>query len=343
MSVTIETQIQEYTWDSLNKTWEQALFTWGTAGIQDIALGVSEGISIKDAKSMNYHLSTSEKIMLVDKRPSIELLCAFDESLLINETASRIFIAIRDITEQIVFEEVLSNNYNFYGDEQFSLVDDINKNIIKSNNELLNINDEFERSFNANLRFRENIEIVDLNIKEIKVLNRENIGIYDTYLKACDGVLSDIIISDKAMSFQDFKNKLNTPPSFNPFIEFKVGEYEYDEALVRIVMETNVKQTMPSITDAVMYIDIPDTDDRGEVVITDTSAATKVYFNKFYYNAPEVNVTLKGGNTGDGVLIPNIVTTEGVDAQGRYFEVELLDENWLSRKTGRISWTSKGY
>ena len=163
MSVTIETKIQEYTWDSLNITWEQALFTWETAGGQDIALGVSEGISIRDAKSINYHLSTSEKIVLIDKRPSNELLCAFDESLSINESANRTFIAIRDITEQIVFEEVLSKNYNFYSDEQFSLGDDINKNIIKGNNELLNINDEFDRSFNANLRFQENIGIVDLN------------------------------------------------------------------------------------------------------------------------------------------------------------------------------------
>ena len=43
-----------------------------------------------------------------------------------------------------------------------------------------------------------------------------------------------------------------------------------------------------------------------------------------------------------GIITPNIVSTEGIDEEGRYFEVELLDSS-ANRTTGTISWVSKGY
>ena len=72
-----------------------------------------------------------------------------------------------------------------------------------------------------------------------------------------------------------------------------------------------------------------------------TTAATKVYDNKHYYNAPEVNAMVKGG-TGATTPVPNILTTDGQDDKGRYFEIELLNSSG-NRTTGIVSWVAKGW
>lgn len=125
-------------------------------------------------------------------------------------------------------------------------------------------------------------------------------------------------------------------------MEFKVGEYEYQEALVRIKIESQINQSEPTASNVVMHVDIPDTDDRGIAEITSTAAPTKVYYNKHYYKPPDISVTLRGGNTSNGYIAPYIVSTSKSDDHGAYFEVELLNEK-NERKTGTINWVAKGY
>ncbi|MCD7811971.1 MAG: hypothetical protein LUG91_09040 [Ruminococcus sp.] len=161
-------------------------------------------------------------------------------------------------------------------------------------------------------------------------------------LRACEAVLSDIHIEYGDMDVDEFFELVNTPSNYTQFTEFKVGEYEYKKALVRLLVQASVLQSEPSISGVTMYVDIPDTDDHGTVVIKDATAATKVYYNKFYYNAPEVGVMVIGGNTTGGLLTPHLITTSGNDGNGRYFEVEILDSGAV-RTTGTISWISKGY
>ena len=68
-----------------------------------------------------------------------------------------------------------------------------------------------------------------------------------------------------------------------------------------------------------------------------------VFFNKMFYNPPEVSVNLRGGNTGDGLVVPNIVSTDKKDEYGaRSFEVELLNSN-MQRVTGLVTWQAVGY
>ena len=223
-----------------------------------------------------------------------------------------------------------------------SLADKVDKQITTNINEAAAIVDKLTRTISAKRKFIEQLTATDFLLKNLSAYKKENVDIYDAFLRACEGVLSNIYAEQGDMTVEDFLSLVNTPSGYTAFSDFKVGEYEYEEALVRIMIKAVVQQSKPSVSDVVMHVDIPDTDDRGTVQIVDTAAATKVYYNKHYYNAPEVNAIVIGGNSADGVLRPNLIRTDGMDDGGRFFEVEIINESG-ARTTGLISWVSKGY
>lgn len=110
---------------------------------------------------------------------------------------------------------------------------------------------------------------------------------------------------------------------------------------MRLSVEAGSAGAEPAVYDAVIHVDIDDTVDRGTTKITDTSAVTRIHFNKSYYTKPEVAVAIYSGNSKDGIVTPSITAIDSDDA-GFYFEVELLKENY-ERTTGSISWTATGY
>ena len=218
-----------------------------------------------------------------------------------------------------------------------------NKELWKNPIEMLKTQEHFYRTFIATKKLFEDI------IADEKLINHptketfEQLAAFDAYVKNCESVLSNIYISKAEISNnEDFMNVVNAPPGFTTFSDFKVGEYEYEEALIKVTLKTNAPALTPSVADVVMHVDIPDTDDRGVVEITDTSEPTLVHFNKHYYTPPEVSVVVRGGSTESGNIIPYIISTEGIDDAGRYFTVELRDSG-NNRTTGTISWIAKGY
>jgi hypothetical protein len=248
------------------------------------------------------------------------------------------------VVENIKIKERVGKNISFItGREEFGITDWLGKCIGASTHEDILLLDELFRRFDVRRSFGERMQLEEVVGKSIVLTPQEAFSVYDALIRGCNGVLSNIAINTGLMSLEEFEELLNAPPNYSSFIEFKVGEYEYQDALVRISLKIDARRSQPSVANVVMHVDIPDTDDKGEVEITDTTAPTKVYFNKFYYTPPSVNVTLNGGNAADGVLIPNVLSTDQKDENGRYFEVELRNEVWSERKTGKIYWVSKGY
>lgn len=191
--------------------------------------------------------------------------------------------------------------------------------------------------------FAENATVSDEVTKLMELLKQDNAALYDALLEACGGVISNIAIAEGDINLSKFEEVLKTAPGYTTFMDFKVGEYEYQDALVRLVLEASVEQTQPSVSKVIMHVDIPDTQDRGTVEINKTDGATQVLFNKKFYNPPEVIVTLRGGNTGDGVIVPHVVSTDKRDENSnRFFEVELLN-NMGQRVTGVVAWQALGY
>lgn len=203
--------------------------------------------------------------------------------------------------------------------------------------EAFSVAELLSRSFSAQRLFAETVDTDDHLTKHTEIKREDLIVVRDTILQASNAVLNNIFARHgEIATLEDFEKLVNQAPGFTEFIPFKVGEYDYHEALVKIVVRTNADQAKPTINNLTMHVDIPDTDDRGTANITTTTDVTRVLFHKHYYNPPEVNVVLLGG-TGSGVLTPYITTVTKT-----YFEVEIRNAS-LNRVTGSISWFAKGY
>lgn len=163
-----------------------------------------------------------------------------------------------------------------------------------------------------------------ISVKEVRIRPTTN------------GILSNVIISEKEMTYEDFQKNADQIAGYAPFVEFKVGDYEYKTAVYRMVLSRTNINSAPLFYGYEVHVDIPDTIDRGECAV---NGETKVYFNKHYYHAPEINVTTTGGTE---VLIPRIVSIDNEDGAGRYFIV-ILENLSGESKSGRISWSARGY
>ena len=169
----------------------------------------------------------------------------------------------------------------------------------------------------------------------------EAVALDDRFLRALNGIIEEITLKKGGMTAADFQQLVNQPTGYERFIPYIVGEYEYQKALVRLAVTPGSLGAEPAVYNVVVHVDIDDTVDRGTAAITDTSAATMVRFAKHYYTKPEVTVTLRGGNTADGTILPNVAEISK-DKDGYYFMVELLKADG-TRAKGTVTWQSVGY
>lgn len=169
----------------------------------------------------------------------------------------------------------------------------------------------------------------------------ESVAVDDRFLRALDGIIEDVAVRKGGMTADEFQQLVNQPTGYERFIPYIVGEYEYQKALVRLTVTPGSLGAEPAVYNVVVHVDIDDTVDRGTAVITDTSAATMVRFSKHYYTKPEVTVTLRGGNTAGGTILPNVAEISK-DKDGYYFMVELLKADG-TRAKGTVTWQSVGY
>lgn len=204
---------------------------------------------------------------------------------------------------------------------------------------------ETDESFNRDMVFIRGFEdlarIGDGLTRDIGKNSAEDIALHDAFVRASNGYIESVQVLSSFKEMNDFTAMSDTPPLYEQFTDFNVGDYEYEKALLRLRVVSKATQAQPLLYDVSPHVDIDDTDDKGQLEIKDTTAATKVYYNKHYYNAPEVNAMVKGG-TGTTTPVPNILTTDGQDDKGRYFEIELLNSSG-NRTTGIVSWVAKGW
>lgn len=295
----------------------------------------TDGLTRKPKVVVSDFLTTQDYI-------SKSAVTVLEDDISVSDLCSNVAVYLRDFADEIAIVSNHNNNSVKSFASSFGIVDQENNKIGKVAIEELAITETFRKYLPIIRKFYETISVAEVKNNHYETIKRETTSLTDLIIRACEGVLSDLHIINTPIDFDKFVEMAKTPALYNPFIDFKVGEYEYKDAIVKVKLSTTTQETFPSLVNCTMHVDIPDTDDRGTVEITDATAPTKVYFNKFYYNPPEVIVVLRGGSTADGMVTPNIVSTDLSDSEGKYFEVELLD-SYGNRKTGSISWTSKGY
>jgi hypothetical protein len=304
-------------------------------------LHVLEMFQTVDGILRKFKLIPSDYICFADKSSRKATIKRRDGLKLTDEFLHQAVIWL-GVEENIKAIDNALKNYESHYRESIKPTETHNRYLSKNRREPVQLKEAFNRLYIIRKTIKDDIEVAEQFKKQYSLQERDSFTIYDAFIKACEAVLSNLAIRYGELDDEGFMKLVNAPSGYTDFTDFKVGEYEYEEALVRIVLETKVPQFPASVADVVLHVDIPDTDDRGITQITDTAAATKVHFNKHYYNPPEVNVVLRAGSTANSNVVPYIVSTDGQDDVGRYFEVELIAANG-ERTTGTISWVSKGY
>lgn len=188
--------------------------------------------------------------------------------------------------------------------------------------------------------FTESASVSERDYKLYEASYYETAKVLDSWVGGPNGVLYDIALSEGPMTLDEFKDTASVPSGYSPFVDFRVGDYEYKDAIYRFAVQIQEISVNLLLYDLVVHVDIPDTEDRG---LADVAAeVTRVHFNKHYYNPPEVVCTVVSGTTSGGISIPVVLSTDKSDDAGRYFEVQLQNTDGVL-VSGKVAWTARGY
>lgn len=213
-------------------------------------------------------------------------------------------------------------------------------NAVKNNYEMLPVGEKLGRKATFGRIFNEPLSVTDDYRKLFKLFKTENeISIRAIRIRQTPcGVLSDIVVNNHGITLDEFNRLANKASGYNTFSEFKVGEYEYKDALYRLAIRKKNAASTPLVYDYAIHVDIDDVKDRGAADIP--AEETKVYFNRTYYTTPDVVVNVCGGTEGEPVI--PYITEQGEDDRGKYFKI-ILRNAAGKVVAGRISWNSNGY
>lgn len=307
---------------------------------QTIEHELYDGLHIMDEWRNDMRTLAREQVKAMDHIAKHATSAQFDE-FYVRDDYKKIWQTVQTFQEELKTLDKVHRDIYAVRDDRIAIAD---KRLVKLERTLHESIDTDE-SFNRNVAFvrglAELARIGDGLTRDIGKNQAEDIALYDAYVRASNSYIESVQVVSSFNEMDDFTAMADTPPMYEQFTDFNVGDYEYEKALLRLRVVSKATQAQPLLYDVSPHVDIDDTDDKGQLEIKDTTAATKVYYNKHYYNAPEVNAMVKGG-TGATTPVPNILTTDGQDDKGRYFEIELLNSSG-NRTTGIVSWVAKGW
>lgn len=327
MSVTITTEVGYWTWDDSPVTWDDSPVTWDDARRVHFAANATEEIKTTDVSSVSAQKKLAEICVVID---SIAQKADVYRNLseIIDVSASEPINPNRVNKEAVSVKELFDKKltYLYPAKEIFGVSENLDRTVVFAERVL-----------------KESIAIHDEVAKSVTLKKEEiSIGLADTWIENANAVIEMVSFFTGAMTESIFTDRANTPNGYSSFQKFLVGDYEYQKALIRVSVKARQLDSGVNLFNVVHNVDIPDTDDRGRVTVTDTTKPTKVYFNKFYYTPPEISVALVGGTTADGFMVPVVINTNGKDEEGRFFELELKNAS-DQRGTGTVIWVAKGY
>ncbi|MEO9497574.1 MAG: hypothetical protein ABJG42_24085 [Vibrio splendidus] len=173
-------------------------------------------------------------------------------------------------------------------------------------------------------------------------ITKDGLVIVDELLKNSDLTISDIYAISRAITDDEFSRLVDetSPVGYGPFKPFLDGDYEYEEALIRIAMLTS-DRSRPYIDQMKLEVDLPDVFARGEYTIAPLANGiipdAEIKFERKFYKVPTVTVAMRAGTTS---FIPTVeitdITTDG-------FKVELQNPQNNTRVGGTITWKAQGY
>lgn len=307
---------------------------------QAIEHGLYDGLHIMDEWRSGMQKLACEQVKALDHIAKHAVSAQFD-GFHVQESYKKIWYTLQTFREELKTLDKVYRNIYAVRDDRIAIADKRLVKLERTWHESIDTDESFNRNVAFVRGLAELARIGDGLTRDIGKNPAEDIALYDAYVRASNSYIESVQVVSSFKEMDDFTAMVDTPPMYEQFTDFNVGDYEYEKALLRLQVVSKATQAQPLLYDVSPHVDIDDTDDKGQLEIKDTTAATKVYYNKHYYNAPEVNAMVKGG-TGATTPVPNILTTDGQDDKGRYFEIELLNSSG-NRTTGIVSWVAKGW
>lgn len=307
---------------------------------QTIEHGLYDCLHIMDEWRSGMQKLACEQVKALDHIAKHAVSAQFD-GFHVQESYKKIWQTLQAFREELKTLDKVYRNIYAVRDDRIAIADKRLVKLERTLHEAVDTDESFNRNVDFVRGFEDLARIGDGLTRDIGKNPAEDIALYDAYVRASNSYIESVQVISSFKEMDDFAAMADTPPMYEQFADFNVGDYEYEKALLRLRVVSKATQAQPLLYDVSPHVDIDDTDDKGQVQIKDTTATTKVYYNKHYYNAPEVNAMVKGG-TGATTPVPNILTTDGQDDKGRYFEIELLNSSG-NRTTGIVSWVAKGW
>lgn len=307
---------------------------------QTVERELYEGLHIMDEWRNGVQKLACEQVKTMDYITKHATSTQFD-GFYVRDGYKKIWQAVQTFREELKTLDKVYRNIYAIRDDRIAIADKRLVKLERTLHEAVETDESFNRDMAFIRGFEDLAHIGDGLTRDIGKNPAEDIALYDAFVRASNSYVESVQVLSSFKEIDDFTAMSDTPPLYEQFTDFNVGDYEYEKALLRLRVVSKATQAQPLLYDVSPHVDIDDTDDKGQLEIKDTTAATKVYYNKHYYNAPEVNAMVKGG-TGTTTPVPNILTTDGQDNKGRYFEIELLNSSG-NRTTGIVSWVAKGW
>lgn len=293
------------------------------------SLGFGEVASRMGAKQLSESVGFSDglnRLMTIIKSESIGFA----------ETYSDLIAFFLRITENLSFGEVAAKNFTKPSSESFVLSDEVKKTSIKRVSEAISLAEILGRTVAYKLWLNEGLAFTE-SLQRAQQLNfHEALALAEQYRRRANGVVSDMIVSTLEITERDFMNILESghPPGYTNFRDFIQGDYSYQRALFRAILESH-NADRGYIDGLRVTVDVPDVFDRGTAQIVNAANGITVVFSRTFRVAPEVTLTHKGGTS---VAIPRLlgsVSTTGFTA--------ILENSTGTRVTGSLSWVAQGY
>lgn len=307
---------------------------------RNIRKPLADAFKVEDRERQAVNAAVSESFSLLDAIVK-HYITMQKEAVQMRDTYRRIWKTLQTFREELKTLDKVYRNIYAIRDDRIAIADKRLVKLERTLHEAVETDESFNRDMAFIRGFEDLAHIGDGLTRDIGKNPAEDIALYDAFVRASNSYVESVQVLSSVKEMDDFTAMSDTPPLYEQFTDFNVGDYEYEKALLRLRVVSKATQAQPLLYDVSPHVDIDDTDDKGQLEIKDTTAATKVYYNKHYYNAPEVNAMVKGG-TGTTTPVPNILTTDGQDDKGRYFEIELLNSSG-NRTTGIVSWVAKGW
>ena len=307
---------------------------------QTVERELYEGLHIMDEWWNDMRTLAHEQVKAMDHIAKHATSTQFD-GFYVRDDYKKIWQTVQTFQEELKTLDKVYRNIYAIRDDRIAIADKRLVKLERTLHEAVETDESFNRDMVFIRGFEDLARIGDGLTRDIGKNQAEDIALYDAFVRASNGYIESVQAISSFREADDFLAMSDTPPLYEQFTDFNVGDYEYEKALLRLRVVSKATQAQPLLYDVSPHVDIDDADDKGQLEIKDTTAATKVYYNKHYYNAPEVNAMVKGG-TGTTTPVPNILTTDGQDNKGRYFEIELLNSSG-NRTTGIVSWVAKGW